>query len=372
MEKLSRIKVMHLILSLETGGMEKFVYDICLSTNKNKFNVCVCCILRYGQFAEKLIDNGFEIRLFNKRKNELNSLFILRLAMYLRGSEIDVLHIHSGAFFYGSTAGFFAGVNKIIYTEHGRHFPESKKVVFLDKISSLFCHKIVTVSNILENYLVHIVKLNRSKIITILNGVDSSTFKPRSKPEGLLREFDLDCNCKIIGFVGRLSEVKNICVLIKAYKIILENFKNSKLIIVGSGNQYSSLMELVRELNLCENVIFAGNRDDIYKFYNLFDIFSMTSLMEGTSLSLLEAMSSGLPSVVTNVGGNTKIITNGVNGCLVNGEDYMGIALSVLNLLNNDILYNTISCNSRNFVVDHHSLSATVRSYEKVYLGEND
>jgi glycosyltransferase involved in cell wall biosynthesis len=364
----SKINVVHLVLSLETGGMERFVYEHCIGIDKKKFNVSVCCIDRLGGFYQNLVDNGFKVDLLQKNQKHFDYFFPFRLRKYLISNEIDVLHIHSGAFFLGSFAGFMAKTKGIIYTEHGRHLVEPKIIFLLDKISCLFTDRIVVVSPDLKKHLTEKIKLPEKKIITIINGVDTNCFSPREKSKNLLAQFGLKKSSKIIGTVGRLADIKDHATLIKAFKIVLDNIPESKLIIVGDGPCENYLKDLSVELGIYGSVIFTGNQKDIQQILNLFDVFVLPSLREGTSLSLLEAMASGVAPIVTNVGGNPNVVKNGYNGYLVKPGDFGGMALMITDFFKDFAKIDYIKNNARKSVQDKFSLDKNIELYIKIYL----
>jgi len=363
-----KINVLHLLLSLETGGMERFVYEHCLEIDKDMFNVSVCCIDRLGGFYESLVDNGIRVDLLQKNQNHFDWFFPWKLKKYLKENKIHILHIHTGAFFHGSVAGFLAKTPGIIYTEHGRHLVEPKAIYVLDKISSMFTDKIVTVSPDLEKHLIEKIKLPAKKIITIINGVNTKSFMPRVKSETLLVELGVDSDCKIIGTVGRMAPVKNQASLISAFDKIQQKIPKSKLIIVGEGPCETDLKNLANELGIAGSVVFAGNRNDIPKILNLFDVFVLPSLSEGTSFSLLEAMASGVPPVVTNVGGNPNIVYNNHHGYVVAPNDIEDLSDKIIKILvNEDIRYGFIN-NAIEHVMLNFSHEVNVEKYKHMYL----
>ncbi len=217
-----KINVLHLLLSLETGGMERFVFEHCLEIDKDKYNVSVCCIDRLGGFYQSLVENDIKVDLLQKNQTHFDYVFPLKLKKYIKKNNIHILHIHSGAFFHGSVAGFLARTPGIIYTEHGRNLVEPKIIFLLDKISSVLADRIVTVSPDLKKYLIEKIKLPEQKISTIINGINSDCFRPREKSKKLLDDLGINSDCKIVGAVGRLAHIKDHATLIKAYRKVLE------------------------------------------------------------------------------------------------------------------------------------------------------
>jgi glycosyltransferase involved in cell wall biosynthesis len=339
-----------------------------LEIDKNKFNVSVCCIDRLGGFYESLIESGIRVDLIQKNQKHFDFSFFLKLSKYLKKNNIHIIHIHSGAFFHGSLAGAFAKTQGIIYTEHGRHYIEPKLIFLLDHISAFFADKIITVSPNLEKHLIEKIKLPPKKIKTVINGVNTNRFIPREKSMELLNEFGISANSKIVGSVGRLAQIKDYGTLIKAYKRVVVKIPESRLILVGEGPCENKLRDLANGLGISDSVVFLGNRSDIPHILNLFNVFVLPSLREGTSLSLLEAMASGVPTVVTNVGGNPNIVKDGYNGFLVESKDSEKMAEKIINLLEDIEKAEIFKIYSINFVKNCFSLRENVEKYQNMYF----
>lgn len=360
-----RLKILHLLLSLETGGMERFVYEHCLALNHDEFDVSVCCIDRLGEFSQGLREHGIKVNLLLKNQQHFDWFFPFRLSRYLKENDIDIIHTHGGSFFHGSVAGFLARTQGIIYTEHGRHPVETMPIRVLDRISSYFADHIITVSKDLERHLIDEIKLPSKKIRTIINGVNTKTYCGRGKSKKLCEEFGLQSTDKIVGTIGRLAEIKNHPFLIRSFEKVKRIWPESRLVLVGSGPCEKSLKSLTADLGLSDSVFFTGNRNDVCNLYHLFDVFVLSSFSEGTSFSLLEAMASGIPPIVTNVGGNPGIVKDTVNGYLVEVDDDQALADKIVKIFQQgggDLAYN-----GRQFVIDHYSLEKNLQQYADIY-----
>ena len=359
------LKILHLLLSLETGGMERFVYEHCLALNRDEFNVSVCCIDRLEGFCQSLRENGVRVDLLQKNQKRFDWFFPFRLRRYLRQNDIDIIHTHTGSFFHGSVAGFLAGTPGIVFTEHGRDPVETLAIRVLDKISSYFADYIITVSKDLEQHLINEIKLPAKKIRTIINGVNTKIYRDREKPIKLCEEFGLQPSDKIVGSVGRLAEIKNHPFLIRSFEKVQRKWPESKLILVGNGPCEEALKSLAAELGLTDRIIFTGNRNDVCDLYQLFDVFVLSSFSEGTSFSLLEAMASAVPPVVTNVGGNPGIVKDNVNGNLVEIDDDQALADKILDIFQHGGA--DLAGNARQFVIDRYSLKNNLEQYVDIY-----
>jgi glycosyltransferase involved in cell wall biosynthesis len=186
------------------------------------------------------------------------------------------------------------------------------------KLSAYLCKRTICVSRKLRDCLVEDFGFPAWKLKTVYNGISVSEFVPSESRRyevrarlGLGRdEFTLVC-------VARLNQQKGIDILIQAMARVLRDGVPCKSLIVGDGPLRDELMEQVREMGLSGHVFFEGFHEDVRPYLQASSAFILTSHMEGLPLSLLEAMACGLPSIVTDVGGNAEVITHGVHGLIV-------------------------------------------------------
>jgi glycosyltransferase involved in cell wall biosynthesis len=144
---------------------------------------------------------------------------------------------------------------------------------------------------------------NLERFAVVPLGIDIEQFDSDPSVRQKLRaEFGVQESDVVVGFVGRLTEIKNISLLLHAAARIRER-KDVKFAIVGDGHLRPDLEQKAASLDIGSNTIFLGNRSDISDIYSALDIVALTSLNEGTPLSLIEAMAAGKPVISTGVGG---------------------------------------------------------------------
>ena len=213
------------------------------------------------------------------------------------------------------------------------------------------------------------------KVITVLNGVDTEAFQPRRKP-GVLsgvstQELDDLRGSFVIGSVGRLEPVKNHELLLEAFATLVERTERPcRLVLVGDGTLRPRLEQLARELKIGGRVHFWGVREDVPQVLNLFDAIALTSLTEGTSISLLEAQASGLPAFVTDVGGNRRIVVDGKTGYVSPLGKPLTLADHLAKVVENPELHAELARSARDSVLASFDLDSMIRKYEALYLGE--
>ena len=362
-----KINIMHTVLSLEMGGLEKVVVDMVSGIDKNRYEVEVCCFDTLGHFASSLDVHGVRVNLLTRNQDRYDTLFPFRLKKLLHERKTDILHMHSGTFFLGVQAALLAGIPKMVYTDHGRHLVEPKILLAMDRFCGFVVKKIIAVSHELEKYLVDVVRLPAAKTSTIINGINTDLFRPEPKYRPLLDELKIPPSHRVIGTVGRLAEVKDQVSMIKVFAKVLEQVPDITLLLVGDGPLLPVLQRTATDCNVAGNVVFAGKRTDTAKLLNLIDIFMLTSLSEGTSIALLEAMASGVTPVVTDVGGNPSIVQHEANGIVVRPRDIAGMADAVTCLLNHDELREKYGVNAMESVRRDYSLERMIDKYSALY-----
>jgi len=363
-----KINLMHIVLSLVIGGLERLVVESSLRLDPDRFNVEVCCLDELGHFSEYLMNRGINVTLLQRNQHRHDFFYPIRLMSLLRARNIHVMQMHSGTFFLASQGGFLARTPAMVYTDHGRPLFEKKIHMIEDRISSWFAHKIIAVSHELEQHLVEVVKLPAKKTTTIINGINTKVFATHPSPETLANELGIPQDHQVVGTVARLEKIKDQLTMIDAFKMVHDQIPKSILLFVGDGPERTRLQASVEKNKLTGSVIFTGGRKDVPELLNLFDIFVLTSLSEGTSISLLEAMASGVPAVVTDVGGNPSIVDDMVNGIIVKTKKIRQIAEAILSLLSNHDQRRQFGLKATNKVRDHFSIDRMVEQYTSIYM----
>lgn len=361
--------IMYVVLSLDTGGAERIVYNLVTGINKDLFTPIVCCLDYLGHLGEKLKEKGINIFAMNRKKG-IDFHLIARLTKLMRKYKVSIMHAHSySPYFYGATSAILTKVPTIIFTEHGRFFPDRKrfKRIIYNQFLSLFTTQFVAVSEEIKRSLVTYEGIREKKIAIILNGVDLDKFNIDIPLEKKKKEFNLKSTDKILGLVARLEIRKDIPTLLKAMTNVLKVFPETKLLIVGDGNLQTNLEDLSKELEIYKNVVFCGRREDIPEIMKIIDIYVLSSISEGTSVSLLEAMAAKKPVVATNVGGNPKVIQDGISGILVPPQNPEILAEKIISLLGNPEKCMKMGEEGYKRVKEKFSLQRMVSDYEMLY-----
>ena len=213
------------------------------------------------------------------------------------------------------------------------------------------------------------------KLVHITNSVNVDRFKPPDNHK--------DKRSKAICFVGRLEEQKGLGYLIRAMDTVRKKEHVAKLFVVGDGQMKSYLEALCEQLQLQTRVFLVGATDDVLTYYQAAHVFVLPSISEGLPLSLLEALSCGLPVIATAIDGNREILDPhyagepipvsqyhiAEYGVLVNPEDVEGLARALLRLLHDESLTNQLSERARSCAQQNYALDKVIGEYLALYSG---
>lgn len=321
------IRVAHVIGGLYYGGMERVLHDLTRQLPARGFDVHIVVLEGFGRFADGL---GECATLHQAPRMSKLSLFHPgELIALLRNIAPDIVHSHSGVWFKAARAARLAGVPVMIHTEHGRGVPDPLSARLLDNRASRWTNAVIAVSEAVADLLRRRVVHDPSRVHVITNGVDAGRFRRPGGDASLRQELGIPDESIVIGSVGRLEPVKNYRLALRAFARLAEQVTGTCapfLVIIGDGSERAELEDLSRQLGIAARVRFLGWRDDVERLYGAFDLFTLTSRSEGTSISLLEAMSAGLCPVVTDVGGNRAVLGEELASLLVPDDDEVSLA----------------------------------------------
>ena len=323
------IRVMRVITQLSRGGVEAKLAELLPLLRQRGFEVSVCCIKEAGSLAHRFADVGIPVHVLPVR-SRLHPIGILRLARFMRQQQIDIVHTHMyAANITGTVAARLARAPVIIANVHNVGKFGSRRQVLQDRILSRFRQTTVCVSERVKADYLKATGLSDERVMVIYNGVDTERFRPiwqARKPAPhceVRRHFGIGEDEHVLIAAGRLIPQKSPELLISAFKIVHRSFPETRLLILGTGELCGDVVAMTDKLGLSGSVIFAGYREDIAECLAASDVFVSSSVKEGFSNVLLEALASGLPAVVTDVGGNREALRDGWEGflCKPSAED---------------------------------------------------
>lgn len=392
---MKKIKILRIIARLNIGGpaihtilltdgLEKMEFDshlVCGRVNKDERDM--------GYLAE---EKNVKFTLIPELKRELNlycdTLAFIKILKIIFSERPNIIHTHTAkAGCLGRLAGIFynffipgAKKAKIFHTFHGHvlsgyfGYFKTKTFILIERLLALFSAKILTVSESVKNELVALGICPESKIEVIPLGFELERF------------LEIPPNERIplnIGIVGRLVPIKNHRLFLDAAsKIITENPDiQLKFKIIGDGELRKELQLYCRQLNIREKIEFLGWQKDLAAIYSDLDIVALTSLNEGTPVSLIEAMASARVVVATEVGGVRDLLGKEINygikpfadfkllerGISVKPQDAFSFSQALILLFKNKGLRQKMGLSSRDYIRKRYAKERLIKDIETLY-----
>lgn len=351
---MNKVKIAICVPTTSLGGAETMAAQLAKALNKDLFDVSF--ITNHSLSKTRVLDivtSDSNIKIYSLNEDAGMSLRARKKMMrILKQIKPDVIHTHLHSYPYVMTYAIKHHI-PIIHTMHNMPIFESKKLGRII-LKFLFKHKFaipVGISNIISE---QIKELYHVSSYTIYNPVDVSKFDIKKDKQ---KQFTFIT-------IGRMSEQKNQQLLLKSFRILVNNYKNVKLIFVGDGVLKDDLLKLTNDLKLNDYIEYVGNVNDVENYLKIADAFVLSSIYEGLPMTILEAMAASLPIISTNVGGVKDIVTN--NGILVK-VDENDLAKAMLSLIENEKLCNEFKNNSYENAKNY-DLSKIVKEYEELYF----
>lgn len=396
-----RIRVGFVLHAMQVAGAEMLVAQT-IHRLGPRIEPTVLCLDFIGPLGEQLQSEGVEVISLD-RKPGRDWRLLGRMRDVLNRRRIEVLHAHQySPFFYAALAKPLAYHRpKVIFTEHGRHYPDVVSPM-RRAVNRLILSRLADAINACSHFsaeaLCRVDGFPGSRIEVIPNGVDLSRYSSPSEPttstglggphppltkggKGGVRTaeetatrrsstkqfFDLSPSRRYLIMVARFHPVKDHRMLLHAFAELSHTHADVDLLLAGDGPLRGELEQLCQKLKIADRVKFLGVRSDVPDLLHAADVFALTSLSEAASLTLLEAMASGLPVVVTDVGGNPEIVRDGQEGVLVPRGDATAAAAAFRKLFDHPELAARLGVAGRKRVFEHFRLEQTIDAYASLY-----
>ncbi|MDO6566322.1 glycosyltransferase family 4 protein [Alteromonas sp. 1_MG-2023] len=315
------INVLHVTFDMRIGGTEMVIKNIIEGNTDANIKMSIYCIESpLGPWGEELKNSGFAITI-KERNPGFDTTLIKAIRKHIKENNIDVLHCHQYTpWVYGALAAAYTNT-KVIFTEHGRFYPDSRswKRRIINPILLKLSDKVTAISEATKQALIDYEYIPENDIEVVYNGI--ATLSVETSREQTRSELSIPDDAFIFGTIARLDPIKNQTMMIRAFANVVPVLKNVFLVIVGDGEMRKPLELLVNKLGIEQNVIFTGYISKPAALLNSFDVFLLSSLSEGTSMTLLEAMALSKPCVVTDAGGNAEVIRHKLNGLVSLNDD---------------------------------------------------
>ena len=316
-------KILHLITELVVGGAQDNTLTTVEGLDRGRYEVHLAGAPG-GEWVEWARRAADRVHLLPNMKREISpahDVAIVRdLVRLYRREGYDIVHTHSSkAGIVGRVAAHLARVPIIVHTVHGLPWydgmPGTSRRLYqtLERVASGYSTRVITVAEANRQELIAKRMIEPDRVVTIYSGIAVERFqRPVDRVAGR-RALGLDPDAPVVGTVSRLSELKAPFDFLAAARLVRAEFPTAQFVLVGGGPLLEDVRAATRN-EPCFHVL--GNRADVPELLPLFDVFALSSLLEGLGRALTEALLAGLPAASTNVNGIPEIIHHEKTGLL--------------------------------------------------------
>ena len=362
-----KIKIFYLTTGLAAGGAEIMLTKIISRLNKDQYDIVVCSLTNTPYLINTIRNEVKKSFMLNFENSISSFLEFLKLRRIIKKENPDILHcfmVHANLIGRLVTIGLKCKVISSIRVK----LINQKFLIFLDRLTQRFAECYMVNSNTLKEFVGNY-GIKKKKIVLIQNGVDFDEIKTSPElQEELKKSLDIK-KSKIITMVANLRKQKDYPTMLKAITL-LRSKNDITFLSCGSGtifeDESDTIMTYTKKLNL-ENVKFLGFRQDIPDILAITDIWVSSTLYEGQSNSLLEAMAMKKPIVTTNIPENAEVVRNEKEALLVPVKNPLKMAQAINKLIENEDLAEKLATNAYNRVLQKYNINNTIQRLERLY-----
>ncbi|MCW3787475.1 glycosyltransferase family 4 protein [Plebeiibacterium sediminum] len=366
---MKRLKILHAIRQGQIGGGESHVLDLVEHLNPFMYESIVLSftdgpmikalnvmgIKSYVIYTEK----AFSINVWNQVKE------------VIKREEIDIVHAHGTR----ALSNVFSSAKylniPLIYTVHGWSFHPDQSVIErnlkqrIEKFLTNKCDRVICVSKSNQSDGIERFDLSRSRVI--YNAISATKYNYDLQHNNIRNELNIPEDIFLLGYIVRFTNQKDPFTLIHAFNKVVSKYDKVKLLMVGEGDLKIPSVELVKDLNLSDKVIFETFRTDVPAILKAIDVYCLPSLWEGFPIGILEAMAMKVPVVATPVDGNKELINNHITGELFPIKDPKALADIIISLIENPKKRELLSQNAQKYVLENFRVEDQVEKVGDVY-----
>ena len=327
-----RIKVLHLITSLELGGAQQGLLLGLPRFDPDRYEHVICSLMDRMRMAAQFRHAGIEVHSLGlSRKTDL--AVVLRLRTLLKQLRPDVLHtylLHSNVL--GRIVGRLVGVPVIVSSE--RTIGQANRWGRLaTRLTNPLTDAVEVNSETGARAIERDLGVPANKVRVVRSGIDLDAYGVSLKRTEIRSELGLTGDHHLVLYVGRLRRVKGVEHGIRAFASASARHENMHMALAGEGEQLGYLRNLANELGISERISFLGVRNDLPDLFSAADSVLMPSLNEGFPRTAIEAMAAGKPVIATRVGGTHEAIVEGETGILVPSADIDAMESALVKLV---------------------------------------
>lgn len=384
----TRPVIAHVLHRLVRAGAEVLAADLARKM-RDRFDFVFLCLDQTGPLGDELAADGFAV-IDLKRRPGVDWSVARRIGRARREHGIALLHAHQYTpFFYAAASrgpmGLLGAGPMVLFTEHGRHYPDYRrpKRVLANRLLLRRSDRVTAVGQFVKQALVDNEGIAADRIEVIYNGIDPARFTP---PGDAAPDPGIDTDTdaaprrpaaraamgaadgqRVILQVARFHPVKDHATAVRALAQVAEAMPEAMLVLVGDGDERANIESLAESLGVAGHVRFLGVRNDVAELMTGADVFLLSSVSEGISVTLLEAMGAALPIAATDVGGNAEVVAHGRSGLLSPRGDADALASNVLTLLRDPALRRQMGLAGRQRLLEQFTESRMHEQFARLY-----
>jgi len=358
-------KILHLITGLEIGGAEIMLLKT-LPKMQNDFDNCVCTLLKDGPIGEKLRETGIiTYHLDFSLSNSLRSILLFRRIIKDFKPNILVTYlIHSDLF--GRIFGRTFGIQEIICSQRGS-LQKWEFLRFFDRLTKSLVTKYIVQTEIAKKELMTKLNLPEEEFEVIPNAIDVAEYEFKLDTNAKKKELGINPNNQSIVCVSNLHKGKGHKYLLEAFEEVYKNNKDVNLLIVGDGEQRTTLEEQNKNYASRNNTYFLGKRNDVKEILKISDIFVLATEKEGMSNAIMEAMATGLPIIATNISENKELLLSDRTRILVPPKNVSALTDTIEELLINISFRTSLKENAKKYIKTKYDVNIVIPKFVQLF-----
>ncbi len=363
-----RLRVLHVMFSLEPGGMENGVVNVANRLPEDEFDVHFCCIETGGAFVDRL-NHPDNVTVLGKDRPGFSKKAVWGLMKAIFRLRPHVVHSHNlGPLTYSVCGTLWGKWAPLLQGEHGVFQGEQSSDWRVKRRGKMYgaCHTIQAVGDGLKDYLIGL-GYDASKIVSIVNGVGTERFSPTDRAT-VRKELGLASDGFWMGIVGRFDPNKKHLLLVEAFEKVAVSHPSVRLLILGDkGGEKERIHAAVDASSARDRIHLAGFQQNPLPYYQSLDLLTAPSPFEGLSNAVLEAMSCGVPVLGHHACGNADVITAEKDGFLSALDTPDQLAAEMQRLASDPELCRRTGAAARRTILERYSIDRMVNDYAALY-----